>query len=245
MRFASPLRAWRARVQRGGRRVWDRVVRRDRGRAARRSFCPRGYTHSPSPPRRRDRSATGSKLRDTPAALRRDFPTNRARGHAMPSGPSRLARALCVDRGYASLRSSRLRRNTCVPGLASLAAALARTHEGRAGSTHLPKARALKRTHIGVNSASAFFRCRLSRLFVPPSREVCCKHDSITVVEKNCVAMLSAAVAGVYRRKNAASDSAEHSASRKSRRLFQSGTPRVASTNLVSISIRTRRYPGN
>ena len=68
-------------------------------------------------------------------------------------------------------------------------------------------------------------------------REVYCNSDSITVVEKNCVAMLSAAATGVYRRGNVASDVAEHSGSIKRDRLFQSGTARVASTNLVPIGV--------
>ena len=69
---------------------------------------------------------------------------------------------------------------------------------------------------------------------------MCCKNDSIAVAEKNCVAIINATVASVYRRKNVASDSAEHRSSRKSRPLFQSGTARIAGTNLVPISIRTR-----
>ena len=71
-------------------------------------------------------------------------------------------------------------------------------------------------------------------------REVCCKNGSIAMAEKIFIARLSGTVASVYGDENDASDGVEHPGSRKSRRPFQFGTARVASTNLVRISIRTQ-----
>ena len=141
-----------------------------------------------------------------------------------------------------------MRRNTCVPGFAIPTAALARTHEGRRCSTHLPKARGPKRTHNGLNSANAIFRCRLRRVFVLPSAGRVLQerlHNERT--EKLCCYAKRSSDRCLQRRE-CCERFAEHSGSIKPRRPFQSGTGQVASTNLAPTGViwnlfRKRLHP--
>ena len=128
-----------------------------------------------------------------------------------------------------------MRRNTCAPGFASPTAALARPHEGC--STHLPKVRAPKRTHSGLKSANAIFRCRLRRVVVLPSAgDVLQERLHNERTEKvRCYAKRSNG--RCLQRRECCERFAEHSGSIKPRRPFQSGTGRVASTNLAPTGV--------
>src|SRR5712672_4440984 len=145
--------------------------------------------------------------------------------------------APCVGRPHATRRASRLRRNTCVPGFAIPTAALGRTREGRRCSTHLSKARAPKQTHNGVNSANAIFRCRLRRIFVLPSAGVVLQERLHNECTENLRCYAKGNSDRCLQRRECCERFAEHSGSIKPRRPFQSGTGRVASTNLAPTGV--------